>query len=92
MFHRHRWREMQRVYTGPSTIKLGGLECSEHMAERMMFGVTTILQSCETCGELKNHEVLGDARPQQLQLPKGLATPTSQVLARMLGGLGSVVR
>lgn len=59
LWHRHTWEEVGRTWTGKTEHVLRGLECSEHMAERMMFGLTVIDLRCSGCGDRKSVEMLG---------------------------------
>jgi hypothetical protein len=46
----------------------GKIEMSEHLAERLICGVTTVLLRCAICGDVKTVEMLGSRA----------ATPTEQ--------------
>lgn len=63
-WHTHKFVEHYRVFSGRLN-ELQGLKCSEYMAERMMFGVTTIVARCEVCGKAETIEVFGDATKQK---------------------------
>lgn len=60
--HRHYWAEDHRVFASTTTTELSVKGTSDETVQRLMFGVTTIMLKCSTCGELKTVEVLGDAR------------------------------
>jgi hypothetical protein len=36
-----------------------GITCSEHMAERLIMGLTTYVFKCTKCGQIKQEECLG---------------------------------
>jgi len=61
LFCKHVWKVHTRIvapaFDMSNITKLGG--CSEYMAERMMFGVTTVLLICVDCKELRKEEMLG---------------------------------
>ena len=58
LFHCHKWRETERIHA--RTAANHKFErCSEYMYERLTFGVTTIVLTCEGCGDKKTVEVLG---------------------------------
>ena len=57
-WHRHRYVEVQRVFTG--RVKLGPCEGSADVIQKMLMGATTIISRCE-CGKLYTTQVLGDA-------------------------------
>ena len=59
LFHRHQWKEIARTHCGGVAKMKGTGYCSEHLFERMMFGVTTILWECEKCHKIKREELLG---------------------------------
>lgn len=59
LFHRHVYREVQRVFTGRA--KLGPCEGSAEIIMEMLMGVTTVISRCE-CGKVYTIKVLGDAR------------------------------
>ena len=58
--HRHRWREHLRTCTKDVTVT-NLKNCDLTQAERLTFGVTTVLFVCEdlTCGSVKSIEMLG---------------------------------
>lgn len=73
LFHRHQWRETQRVFTGPSgCTKIA--EATQETAERLIWGITTILHRCD-CGATRQDEIKGDARI--LKDPNGNAVSLS---------------
>lgn len=45
LFHRHKWKESERLYAPPATT--------------FAFGVTTIVLKCEECGDLKTIQAVG---------------------------------
>jgi hypothetical protein len=57
LFHRHKWREIERFYSEPPPIK-SIKNSSPEMAKKLLFGVTTILYSCE-CGAINKKEIIG---------------------------------
>ena len=60
LFHRHDWRVIVTTWAPPAYglhLK-GGVTMSEHMAERLTFGVTTTLLKC-ACGKVRIEEQLG---------------------------------
>jgi hypothetical protein len=58
LFHRHEWKEQERMIAGPRTFKASTALVSEYCLERLCFGVTTILFRCD-CGAVKTVEMLG---------------------------------
>jgi len=61
-YHRHDWKRTGTAYAPPVSIKTAGeFECSEHLVERMTWGVTTLLYECQYrgCGQSKTIEILG---------------------------------
>jgi hypothetical protein len=58
LFHRHHWVETER-HTARSVRGFRIERCSEHMYERLAFGVTTIVLACAVCGDRKTLEILG---------------------------------
>ena len=58
-WHRHQWNEVART----ATQRISGLStaCSEHLAERLICGVTTILFRCAIpgCVATRSVEMLG---------------------------------
>lgn len=62
IFHRHDWQVIERTFAPPAYgLSLGKCEMSEHMAERLTFGVTSVLLKC-ACGKVLKEEMLGGAR------------------------------
>ena len=59
LFHRHVYREVQRVFSG--RVTLGACDGPATTLQELMMGVTTIVSRCE-CGKLDTTKVLGDAR------------------------------
>ena len=60
MFHLHKWVEAERFETHANdSVRMQASSMSEHLFERLTFGVTTITLRCEHCGDLKTVEVLG---------------------------------
>ena len=53
----HIWKEKLKTYVLPRMI--GGMECSEHLAERILAGLTTIVWECEKCKAIRKEECLG---------------------------------
>lgn len=56
LFCKHDYKIIIKTQT-PTFTRLPG--CSEHMAERMLFGMTTILWECKKCKKIKKEEMLG---------------------------------
>lgn len=65
MWHTHTWREVGRVFTDPRNFSSKGLEMSERMAERLLFGITIIGLECSICGDWKSVEMLGKHAKEQ---------------------------
>ncbi len=64
MFHRHKWREIQRVYSPPRLEGVTSLEIpSREIFERIVHGFMTIELRCEECGDLKIVTTLGELKP-----------------------------
>jgi len=57
MFHRHNFEIIAKTFSGKYSLK----SCSEYLAERMIFGVTTVLLKCSICGKVIKEEMLGDS-------------------------------
>lgn len=78
LFHQHRCVETQRVFTGPSGLTSVERWCgSIEEFQQMLWGITTILLRCTSCGAHRTTKILGDARkpsvlPKQ-GVPEGLA-------------------
>ena len=59
MFHRHKWEDVSCTYT-PGLVNMNGdVECSEVLIERMMFGITNIIQRCTKCKKISSHQFIG---------------------------------
>jgi hypothetical protein len=58
--HTHRWEIAAKTFAPPAYgLELGACTMSEHMAERLTFGVTTVLLKCADCGRTRTEEMLG---------------------------------
>jgi hypothetical protein len=71
IFHQHTWTIRVESLAPPAYgLKLGKCEMSEHMAERLTFGVTSTLLTC-ACGRIEVREMLGapTAAKQQSKVP-----------------------
>lgn len=60
LFHRHQWREHGRHHTPPH-LNMQKADGPAHTIERLIWGVTVILLKCDTCGDQKVVEMLGNA-------------------------------
>ena len=60
-WHRHDYKENQRVFSGRVRFTKGPVEMSAIMFQELTSGVTTIISRCE-CGKFQIVKVLGDAR------------------------------
>lgn len=58
-FWGHKWAETERLKAPPAAGSHKFTRCSEHMYERLVFGVTVIVLTCASCGDKKTIEVLG---------------------------------
>ena len=58
MFCKHQWSVVARTYAPPRVIT-GGVEMSEYLAERLLFGVTTVLLQCDRCKATRKEEMVG---------------------------------
>lgn len=64
LFHRCVWKERERVVVQPMTFESFRVsKCSEEQANRIMFGMTTIVLACVECGDYKAVEVIGSVKP-----------------------------
>lgn len=63
-WHQHYWSERERIFTGRSTLPAHEYSGPSGMLERLMFGVTTIIDECNRpdCRKVRTTTVLGDAR------------------------------
>ena len=59
MFHKHDWKVVAKTYTG-NAREIGLAKAP--FAERILFGVTTILWECGVCHEIRREEMLGKER------------------------------
>jgi len=61
MFHKHKWKLIETTQTEPRDGIKGVKTISEHMAERLFFGLTTFVFQCSDplCCEIKKEECLG---------------------------------
>ena len=57
LFCSHKWRIIRETHT-PRFTKIP--HCSEYMAERMLYGTTTLLWECEKCQKLRKEQLLGE--------------------------------
>lgn len=57
--HRHSWIEHERFYAPPSSYKWEATRMSEDLAQKLVFGLTTIVLLCEKCGDRKTMEIFG---------------------------------
>jgi len=57
-FHRHKWTIVERSYVKSIPLPTN-LKCSEQMAERMLFGLTSYIYECSACGKIRKEELLG---------------------------------
>ncbi len=56
-FHRHAWEVRVRTYSPPHP-NFTADRMSEHMAERIYMGITTVLLTCP-CGAVRREELIG---------------------------------
>ena len=57
MFHKHNWVIIKETHSEPDRRPVQG--CSTYLAERMCFGLTTILLQCSICRKIRKEEMLG---------------------------------
>ena len=59
--HKHQWEEIARTYAPPkgNTTKISATGSTTGLAEKMLFGVTTIMWECQICSEIRKEEMLG---------------------------------
>jgi hypothetical protein len=56
--HNHTWSLVAKTYARPRR-ELSAANVTPETSEKLMFGVTTLLSECETCGETKQEFLLG---------------------------------
>lgn len=59
---RHLWRTLRADYAAPRTLRWENFEGPPDLAEKLVFGMTTVVQSCVYCCEDRAYTVAGDAR------------------------------
>jgi hypothetical protein len=59
LFHSHQWEVIQVTLVPPKDGLKGIANISEHLAERLFAGVTTVLMKCPGCGAVRQQEMLG---------------------------------
>lgn len=60
--HQHQWVEKERFYAPgehPLNFKNANTEADKNFILYIVHGMTTIVQRCETCGDLKTHRIVG---------------------------------
>lgn len=58
MFHRHKYHAIERIYAPPTKLEADA-RMSELLAERLLFGQTTIVFQCSTCSKITTIEAIG---------------------------------
>lgn len=62
MFHKHKWKEVKRVFTQPDSAVESIRGVGTITMERTIYGFTNIELQCERCHDIKFVQVLGDQR------------------------------
>ena len=57
MWHRHKWKEVERFYAEPCEGNYRGVT-SQMLAQQLVMGVTTIRYECE-CTKSRTEEIVG---------------------------------
>ena len=61
MKHKHRWGDERVTFNPPMTtrdLQGSGID----MMREMIYGLSTVTQRCDDCGEARSYTVPGDAR------------------------------
>ena len=58
LFHQHNWQEIERFYA-PPIREAFTFDGSNQEINKILFGVTTIVQKCKICNEINKVEILG---------------------------------
>jgi hypothetical protein len=62
MFHKHKWEDVSCTYT-PGASKLNGdIEASEYLIEKLLLGVTNIVQRCTKCNKISSYQFVGEGK------------------------------
>lgn len=59
MFHKHQYKEIARTICKPVSIPNREFETTQSMANKMLFGETTILWECAKCLRLRKETLSG---------------------------------
>ncbi len=60
IFHKHKWVKIKETYAPPrETAEFTG--GSPDFAQRITFGLTTLLWECEDCKKIRKEEMLGSS-------------------------------
>ena len=57
-FHKHNWVETERFFSGCCEMKTAR-NLGDLVLKQLLFGVTTIVQQCSFCHQLRTTEILG---------------------------------
>jgi len=62
--HTHMWKIVGKTYAPPSPLQItaeleGSVHIDNETVQKALFGVTTLLWECSSCGETKREELLG---------------------------------
>ena len=58
MWHRHKWKEVERFYAEPCAGHFKG-ESSAMLMQQLVMGVTTIRYECDCCTKSRTEEIVG---------------------------------
>lgn len=59
LFHRHIWREKERIIAYPRIMKMSNFYGSDKDLIRLTYGMTTIVSECEICHKITTNEIMG---------------------------------
>ncbi len=69
LFHRHQWERISATYTPPLKDVKSIERSTEEFANRLVFGLTTVVLRCVVCGDEKIIEATGDASAVSTETP-----------------------
>lgn len=56
---RHDWEEMDRRHYPPTVNNFEGDRLSEDLFLKIVYGITVVELTCQKCGDIKSHEMIG---------------------------------